>query len=62
MTAHEADYWTHPLLCVPIFDEVREKLLTDQELRDWLELPEREILTFLNDLLRPRRSATSNPP
>ena len=29
----------------PIFDEVREKLLTDQEVRDWLALPQRDILT-----------------
>jgi uncharacterized protein len=33
-----------------ILDEVAEKLLTGQKLRDWLELPERDIRAYLGDL------------
>ena len=39
-----------------IFDEVREKLLTDTALREWLALPERDLLTFVRDLPRYFRS------
>ena len=45
-----------------IFDEVRQKLLTDQEVRDWLKLPQRDILTFLEDLPRYCRRTPGVPP
>lgn len=35
-----------------ILMEVREKLLTDTAVRDWLELPDRDIRAYLRDLPR----------
>jgi predicted nucleic acid-binding protein len=34
----------------PILDEVREKLLEDADVRDWLELPEQDLLAYVADL------------
>lgn len=33
-----------------ILEEVREKVLTDAGVRDWLELPDKDLETYLKDL------------